>query len=243
MPFDGALRSPRKLGDRRNVKLVPPALERTFFAAADPLIGALVRGGLRPNTITTVGLLLVLASAVAFGVGSIRLGGLLLLVSGVVDTLDGAVARRTGRSSAFGAFYDSTLDRIGDGATFIGLAVYFMGAPDIAYREWAVILCMVAVLASLTVSYTRARAEGLGLECRVGIAQRAERIIGIGGAALLVGAGPNGLVLSGIVALLTLLSLITVVQRIVHIYSITEGSGGSGSNGSDSQPLDQPAKG
>ncbi len=225
------------------MKLVPPALERLFYAVVDPLIGGLVRIGVRPNTITTVGLGFVVASAVAFGMGSIQLGGLLLLLSGVVDTLDGAVARRTARTSKFGAFYDSTLDRIGDGATFIGIGLYFMTAPDIAYRNAAVVMCMVAVLASLTVSYTRARAEGLGLECRVGIAQRAERIVGVGGAALIVGAGPGGLVLSSIVTLLTLLSVITVGQRIVFIYSITEGAA-SGRGSDDSPPaLDTIAKG
>ena len=143
------------------MKLVPPGLERVFFAIVDPLIGGLVRVGVRPNTITTIGVGLVIASAVAFGMGSIRLGGLLLLLSGVVDTFDGAVARRTGATSKFGAFYDSTLDRIGDGATFIGIGLYFLTAPEIAYRNVAVVVCMVAILASLVVSYTRARAEGL----------------------------------------------------------------------------------
>ena len=225
------------------MKLVPPGLERVFFAIVDPLIGWLVRVGIRPNTITTIGVGFVIASAVAFGMGSIRLGGLLLLLSGVVDTFDGAVARRTGATSKFGAFYDSTLDRIGDGATFIGLGLYFMTAPEIAYRNVAVVVCMVAILASLVVSYTRARAEGLGLECRVGIAQRAERLVGIGGSALIIGPGPGGLVLSSIVAVLTLLSVITIGQRIVHIYSITEGAQASRGNDDAPEALDTTAKG
>ena len=225
------------------MKLVPPGLERVFFAIVDPLIGGLVRVGIRPNAITTIGVGFVIASAVAFGMGSIRLGGLLLLLSGVVDTFDGAVARRTGATSKFGAFYDSTLDRIGDGATFIGLGLYFMTAPEIAYRNVAVVVCMVAILASLVVSYTRARAEGLGLECRVGIAQRAERLVGIGGSALIIGPGPGGLVLSSIVAVLTLLSVITIGQRIVHIYSITEGAQASRGNDDAPEALDTIAKG
>jgi len=203
------------------VKLVPPALERAFFAVVRPVIRGLVAWGVRPNTITTVGVAVVVASAVAFGMGAIRLGGLLLLLSGMVDTLDGAVARQTGTSSAFGAFYDSTLDRIGDGATFIGLAVYFLHAPDVAYRSAAIILCMLAIVFSLVVSYTRARAEGLGLECRVGIAQRAERLLGIGGVGFVIGPGPGGLALSSVVALLTALSAITIVQRIRYIYVVT----------------------
>ena len=225
------------------MKLVPPGLERLFYATVNPLIGGLVRSGIRPNTITTVGVGFVIASAVAFGMGSIRLGGLLLLLSGVVDTLDGAVARRTGATSKFGAFYDSTLDRIGDGATFIGIGVYFLTGPDIAYRNLAVVLCMVAILASLVVPYTRARAEGLGLECRVGIAQRAERIVGVGGASLIVGAGPGGLVLSSIVAALALLSFVTIGQRIVFIYSITEGAESRKGTDDAPQALDTIAKG
>lgn len=225
------------------MKLVPPVLERLFYATVNPLIDGLVRIGVRPNAITTVGVGFVIGSAVAFGFGSIRLGGLLLLISGIVDTLDGSVARRTGTTSKFGAFYDSTLDRIGDGATFIGIGVYFMTAPDIAYRNAAVLLCMVAILASLVVSYTRARAEGLGLECRVGIAQRAERIVGVGGAALIVGAGPGGLVLSSIIAVLTLLSIITVGQRIVFIYSITEGARAGEEAENASEALETIAKG
>ncbi len=225
------------------MKLVPKVLERVFYAVVDPAINGLVRSGISPNTITTIGAGVVVASAVAFGMGSIRLGGLLLLLSGVVDTLDGAVARRTGASSKFGAFYDSTLDRIGDGATFIGIAIYFMNAPDIAYRNAVVVLCMVAIMASLVVSYTRARAEGLDLECRVGIAQRAERIVAVGGASLLVGAGPRGLVLSSIVAILTLLSIITIWQRIFHIYSITEGATGTADSEGESAALDTIAKG
>lgn len=203
------------------MKLVPPALERLFFAVVRPVIRGLVAWGVRPNTITTVGVAVVVGSAVALGMGAVRLGGGLLLLSGLVDTLDGAVARESGTTSAFGAFYDSTLDRIGDGATFIGLAVYFLHAPDVAYRSAAIILCMVAIVFSLVVSYTRARAEGLGLECRVGIAQRAERLLGIGGVGLLVGPGPGGLALSSVVALLAVLSGITIVQRIRYIYLVT----------------------
>ena len=95
----------------------------------------------------------------------------------------------------FGAFYDSTLDRVGDGATFIGIGAFLLTAPGRGLPDPAVILCMVAILGSLLVSYARARAEGLGLDCKVGIAQRAERILRLGLASLLVGAGPHALLL------------------------------------------------
>ena len=199
------------------------ALEKPFYAAVDPLVARLIRSGVRPNTITTIGTGLVLVSGVAFGLGHIRIGGLLLLLSGVTDTLDGQVARGGAMVTKFGAFYDSTLDRVGDGATFIGIGAFFLTAPDVAYRTSAVIACMVAILSSLLVSYARARAEGLGVDCKVGIAQRAERIVGLGGASLLVGAGPRALVLEAIVALLAAASIITVVQRFVYVYRHAEG--------------------
>jgi phosphatidylinositol phosphate synthase len=194
------------------------ALEKPFYAAVNPLVERLIRAGVRPNTITTVGTGLVLVSAVAYGFGHVRMGGALLLLSGLADTLDGQVARGGAMVTKFGAFYDSTLDRVGDGATFIGIGAYLLLAPDVAYRVPAVIVCMVAILSSLLVSYARARAEGLGLDCKVGIAQRAERVLGLGLVSLLVGAGPGALVLEGAVVLLAIASTITVVQRFVYVY-------------------------
>jgi CDP-diacylglycerol--glycerol-3-phosphate 3-phosphatidyltransferase len=193
-------------------------LEKPFYAAVNPLVERLIRAGVRPNTITTIGTGLVLVSAVVYATGHIRLGGLLLLLSGVADTLDGQVARGGAMVTRFGAFYDSTLDRVGDGATFIGIGAFLLTAPDVAYRVPAVILCMVAILASVLVSYARARAEGLGLDCKVGIAQRAERILGLGLASVVFGAGRHALLLEAIVALLAVASIITVVQRFVYVH-------------------------
>jgi len=199
------------------------ALEKPFYRVVDPMVQRLIRTGVRPNTITTVGTGLVLVSALAYGLGHIRIGGALLLLSGVADTLDGQVARGGAMVTRFGAFYDSTLDRVGDGATFIGIGAFLLTAPDVAYRVPAVIACMVAILSSLLVSYARARAEGLGLDCKVGIAQRAERILGLGVASLLVGAGPHAIVLEGLVALLAVASIITVIQRFAYVYRVANG--------------------
>jgi CDP-diacylglycerol--glycerol-3-phosphate 3-phosphatidyltransferase len=182
--------------------------------------------GITPNTLTTLGALLIVGAGAAFGVGSLRLGGALLLASGVVDTLDGQVARLFGQESKFGAFYDSTLDRVGDGAIFIGLAVYLRAAPDVDWREASVLVCLVALLATQLVSYMRARAEGLGLECKVGIAQRAERILGLGLPTLLFGAGPGARLLTIIVTILMVLSIVTVGQRFVHVYRTAPTAGG-----------------
>jgi CDP-diacylglycerol--glycerol-3-phosphate 3-phosphatidyltransferase len=224
------------------------AVEKPFYRAVNPLVDRLIRAGVRPNTITTIGTGLVLISAVAYGMGHIRIGGLLLLLSGVAATLDGQVARGGAMVTRFGAFYDSTLDRVGDGATFIGIGAFLLTAPDVAHRTAAVIACMVAILSSLLVSYARARAEGLGFDCKVGIAQRAERILGLGVASLLVGAGPRAVVLEGIVALLAIASIITVVQRFVYVYrtanGLHEAPGGAPAAGAaapPSRPVERPA--
>ncbi len=195
-------------------------LERPYYAIVRPTVDALVRAGVRPNTITTVGTLFVIVSAVAYGLGYVRMGGALLLASGIIDTLDGQVARKSAQVTRFGAFYDSTLDRVGDGATFIGIAVFLLTAPNVAWRLPAVILCMVAILASLLVSYARARAEGLGIDCKVGIAQRAERILGLGLVSLMFGASFRAQALVLAVALLAVASIVTVVQRFVFVHRV-----------------------
>lgn len=207
-------------------KLVPKGVEQGFLRATEPLVRVLLRGGITPNTITTIGGLMVVGAGVAYGTGWVRLGGWLILLSGIVDTLDGQVARLGARTTRFGAFYDSTLDRIGDGAWFTGIAAYLLVTPDVRWRNGAVLCCFVGVLASLVVSYQRARAEGLGLECKVGIAQRAERVLLLGLPTAFVGAGPGGVVLTAIVAVLTLLSIITVGQRFAYVHRITAGDAG-----------------
>jgi CDP-diacylglycerol--glycerol-3-phosphate 3-phosphatidyltransferase len=197
------------------------AAQEGYKATTRPVTAWLIRAGVRPNTITTIGALVVIVSAVAFGMGAVRLGAGLLLLSGIIDTLDGDVARATAQTTKFGAFYDSTLDRVGDGASFIGIAAFLLTSPGVRFPVAGAVICMIAVLASLLVSYARARAEGLGLDCKVGLVQRAERIILIGLPTLFTGAGPGGLVLTTIVALLALGSVITVVQRFWYVYQIT----------------------
>jgi CDP-diacylglycerol--glycerol-3-phosphate 3-phosphatidyltransferase len=208
------------------VKHLIKPIERAYNAATRPLVDGLIRAGISPNTITTFGTIFVVASGVAFGLGRVRLGGLLYLLSGFVDTLDGAVARVSKQVSRFGSFYDSTLDRIGDGATFMGVVMFYLRAAEgtVAHRELAIMLGLVAGFASQIVSYARAKAESLGIDCRVGIVQRAERVALLGVPSLLFGAGPQGLVLFWVVAFLALASVITVAQRFVHVYRVAEGA-------------------
>ena len=206
--------------------LIPGFLRRGLEATIDPIVTALIKARVSPNVITTFGTLVLLGSGAAFGFGAVHVGGLLLLLSGVMDMLDGRVARRGNVVSKFGAFYDSTLDRVGESALFGGIAVYFVtgGVADV-WRVPALISALVALSAGLTVSYARARAEGLQMDCKVGVAQRAERILGLGAPTLFFGAGPGGFLLLGVVTVLAVLAVITVGQRIVHVYRLTARKG------------------
>ncbi len=208
------------------MNLIPPVVRRGVMQLLGPLVQLLVRLQVRPNTITTAGTLIVIASALAFARGRVHLGGVLLLVSGVFDMLDGRVARDGGAPTVFGAFYDSTLDRVGESALFTGIAAWFLqgGVP----HDWlmlAVVLCFVALASSLLVSYTRARAEALGIACTVGFAQRADRIVLLGVPTLLLGGGRNGMLLFWLVAVLALATAITVVQRVVHVARVARSPG------------------
>ena len=205
------------------MSLIPTPVRNVFERLLEPPVNALIRSNVSPNVITTIGTMVVLGSGLAFGVGQVRLAGALLLLSGIGDMLDGRVARGSNRVTPFGAFYDSTLDRVGDAALFGGIGMYFVRGgirPDLVVPGLA--SALVALAAIQIVSYARARAEGLSLDCKVGIAQRAERILGLGVPSLFVGAGPDGLVLFAIVVILGILASITVVQRIVHVYRVTQ---------------------
>jgi CDP-diacylglycerol--glycerol-3-phosphate 3-phosphatidyltransferase len=209
------------------MNVIPQRVKDRLVRLTDPLVSALIGAGVTPNVITTVGTLVLIGSGVAFGYGAVRVGGALLLLSGLFDVLDGQVARLGGMSTAFGAFYDSTVDRIGEAAVFTGLMIFFMTGPlppELVRTAFAAGL--IALVASMLVSYTRARAEGIGVECKVGIAPRAERILLLGLPALVFGEGPGrpGVLLFYIVAVLAIVSVITVVQRIVHVAGVTRGA-------------------
>jgi CDP-diacylglycerol--glycerol-3-phosphate 3-phosphatidyltransferase len=187
--------------------LIPAFLRQGFEALLQPLVSRLVASDVQPNAITSVGTALLVAAGVFFGFGWVRVGAALL-----------RVARQAGSSSDFGAFYDSTLDRVGESALLIGVAVFFVrGGVAEPWMVPAVVLTAIALSAGLIVSYARARAEGLGLDCKVGIAQRAERVLGLGVPTVLFGAGPGGLLLLSVVGLLAVVSAVTVVQRIHYV--------------------------
>lgn len=208
--------------DIRQGSLIPDPLKYGFLKAIDPIAGGLIRLGLRPNSITTISVMLLVGSGAAYALQALRVGAILLLASGFFDLLDGMVARKGHMASKFGAFYDSTMDRLGEAALFTGIAIFFMNSADQRLPFLGLGLCFAALSGSFLVSYARARAEGIGVECKVGIAQRAERFLALGIPTGIWGAGRSGWLLLGILVVLALIAWITVVQRIVHVYRQTE---------------------
>lgn len=169
----------------------------------------LIESRLTPNAISLTGLALCLVAAALVWTDHIFLGGLAFVVGSVCDTLDGRYARTSGKGSPFGAFLDSTIDRVEEGVVLAAVAYRL----SIDGEELAVAAVVVAVLASLLVSYTRARAEALGVECKVGIADRVVRVVILSAGLLLVGLD----LLIPAVYILAGLSVITVLQRIFHV--------------------------
>jgi len=214
--------------NHREVRLLPAPLVSGFSDLVAPVAEWLIRLRVHPNTVTSTSAIVVIGAGAAFGLDQPRLGAVWLLLSGLLDILDGQVARRGGMVSTFGAFFDSTLDRIGEAILYAGIAVYFQTAADQAAPVLGVLAGVVTLTGSFLVSYTRARAEGLGLECRVGLAQRPERILGVGVPTLFFGAGPHGILLLVVVCLLAVLSWITVAQRVAHVFAVTSARGQGG---------------
>jgi CDP-diacylglycerol--glycerol-3-phosphate 3-phosphatidyltransferase len=171
----------------------------------------LIESRLTPNAISLTGFALCVVAAVLVWQEELLLGGIAFVVGSVCDTLDGRYSRMSGKGSPFGAFLDSTLDRIEEGIVLAAVAVIFSKDGD----DFAVGVVVIAVLASLMVSYTRARAEALGVAAAVGIADRAVRVVILSAGLLLAGLGLDVLDIS--VYVLAGLSVITVVQRIWHV--------------------------
>lgn len=189
--------------------MFPLWLQQRARRIAERVIAPLGAVGITPNGLTIAGLLLNLATAAIIAAGHLRAGAALLLASAVFDMFDGALARSTGRQTRFGAFLDSVLDRYAEAAILGGLIYFAMQRHDAAI----VILCYVVAVGSLLISYTRARAQGLGLEAKVGFAPRPERIV-----ILAVGLAINDTTVAAALVVLAVLTQFTALQRIVHVW-------------------------
>jgi CDP-diacylglycerol---glycerol-3-phosphate 3-phosphatidyltransferase len=189
-----------------------PETKERVRKAIQPLVGLLNRLHLTPNVLTVTGVVLNALVGLVIAAGLTQLGGVLLIFTSAFDLLDGALAKAQGRVTTFGAFLDSTMDRYSEACVLAGLL--WLSAQKGATAD--IMLVYVVLAGSLLVSYTRARAEGLGLECRVGLLGRPERI-----AVLCL-----GLMLNLVTAALVVLAVfthITVLQRILHVRRVTAG--------------------
>ncbi|CAA9430604.1 MAG: Phosphatidylinositol phosphate synthase @ Archaetidylinositol phosphate synthase [uncultured Rubrobacteraceae bacterium] len=177
-----------------------------------PLVRLLSSMRVRPDTLTVVGWTLALGAAVLFGLGHTPIAGGVMLLGGLFDALDGAVARESNRMSSFGAFLDSTLDRLSESAVFVGVIFFYASAA----RPLEALLAGLAMTFSLLTSYARARAEGLNVACEVGLLERAGRVV------ILSVFSIFGLLTPG-VAFVAAGALVTTAQRILHVHRATQG--------------------
>lgn len=202
------------------MKILPDWLKNGYLRLMDPIADFLVRHRVHPNTITVWGTLLTIAGGAIYGMGHISIGGWFLGLTALTDVLDGTVARRSNTTSLFGAFLDSTLDRVADGAVLGGLAVFYALNP-VHHSVPMVIVCLAGIIGAFLTSYTRARAEALGLDAKVGMLQRPERVVLLSAPQAFFGLALNGWVLITIIVVLTITAWITVVQRVKYVYDRT----------------------
>ena len=195
-----------------NVTLTDRVRSR-FSGSLAPLARGLLRIGLKPNTITLLGLLGNTIGAVILAQGNFLVGGIVILIIGPVDALDGNMAREMGESSSFGAFVDSVTDRYSELVIFGGLIVYYASEANAVM----VGLVFAAAAGSVLVSYVRARAEGLGYEAKVGILTRMERYVVLG-PTLILGTFIPGIAEMGI-AIIAILANVTAIQRVLSVRS------------------------
>lgn len=193
------------------------AFRAPVYRIIDPVVRGMVRRGVHPNLVTTLGFVSVVAAGVLYHMDHVRWAGFMVLVGGMWDIFDGQVARVSGMASKFGAFYDSTLDRISEIVVFLGLlSLYNRYGGDLG-DVWMIYALFLAMAGSLMVSYTRARAEGLGLDCKVGFMQRPARVLLLGLGSLSFGLMWGGLVLNAVIVLVAIFTNVTAVQRIVWV--------------------------
>jgi CDP-diacylglycerol--glycerol-3-phosphate 3-phosphatidyltransferase len=182
------------------------------YRITSPVVRILSKSGVTPNALTLTNLALNIVAAYFIATGHFIVGGVLILVSGLFDLLDGALARFSKKTTKFGAVLDSTVDRISEAATLSGLLVWYVSQE---YATPGIVLVLVVLVGSFLVSYIRARAEGLGWQCQIGLFTRAERVI-----VLAIGLLVSPVSVYSVFVALCVLAVfvsITVVQRLVYL--------------------------
>jgi CDP-diacylglycerol--glycerol-3-phosphate 3-phosphatidyltransferase len=178
------------------------------YRITNPIVGILSKSGITPNALTLINLALNIVAAYVIATNHLILGGVLVLVSGLFDLLDGALARFTKQTTRFGAILDSTVDRISEAAILCGLLIWYVPQEDASLK---IVLIFIVLIGSFLVSYIRARAEGLGWQCQVGLFTRAERVI-----VLAIGLLINQIFIA--LCVLAVFVFITVVQRLAYLW-------------------------
>ena len=199
-----------------------PQVRKTLASRiTEPVVRFLATTPISPNTLTWFGFLLAVGAAALIATGHLLAAGLVVLFAGLFDILDGALARWTNRTTRFGGILDSTLDRLSEAALLLGILVLFLLVEEqsalftLIVKEWSILLVGLALISSVLVSYIRARAEALGLECQVGLFTRAERVI-----VLVLGLLINQVVIA--LTIIVVLSFVTAGQRLVYVWQQTK---------------------
>ncbi len=177
------------------------------YRITDPMVRILSKSGITPNALTFINLALNIVAAYVIATGHLLLGGVLVLVAGLFDLLDGALARFTKQTTRFGAILDSVADRISEAAILCGLLIWYIPQEEASLE---IVLIFIVLIGSFLVSYIRARAEGLGWQCQVGLFTRAERVI-----VLAIGLLINQIFIA--LCVLVIFVFITVVQRLIYL--------------------------
>ena len=192
----------------------------------EPVSAFFEKLGFSPNGVTLLGLAVTCVSALFIGAGALLIGGLVMLSGAALDLIDGGLARRRGIATKFGALLDSVSDRIQEAIVLLGLLIYYLNAPSdsvlgvFSYDKLGVILSYTAFIGSILVSYLRARSERLGIECKIGIMTRPERVLALGFGLVVAHWAPSAVMI--VLFVLTVLGLLTTAQRLYHSWSTLE---------------------
>lgn len=197
------------------IKFIPDILAEIYLRSMEVPVKLLTRYNVNPNTFTTIGLVISMIAAICLCYGQFLIAGFLIFIGGTFDILDGKIARATGRGSKFGALFDSTLDRYSEMFLFFGLGFFFLRNEMFL----SLLGAFIALGGSMMVSYVRARSEGLGFQCKVGIMQRQERIVYLGLGSILSGIPYfNYYPIKLVVWLIAVLANFTSIQRVWYIW-------------------------
>lgn len=211
---------------RRGDSVLPGWVKDAGRTLLNPIVRGAMALHLTPNTITVIGLLITLVASVLIANDHLLVGAAILTAGSLLDAVDGALARALGGGTAFGSFLDSTLDRASEAVLYIGIGAWLIG--KLADPAWPVLALMIALAGSFLVSYSHARAQGIGLAANVGLAPRTERLILVIAGVALAGLGfTAGLI--GALVVIAGLTVATVIQRIWHVWRLSQAAAPSDS--------------